>query len=335
MKQHPVPQHIASYQFHLIGQMTLKQFLELAGGIVCGWLIYSMNIAALIKWPLVALAAFSGIALAFLPLEERTLDKWLFNFLKAVYSPTQYVWRKSPQLPDILSKPFAATMAKNPLPSKTVVRNELGLKEYLATIPTTTPNTAIEEKQDARLQQISSLLGTSRVVKLSPAMISTALPQIPQTTAQPPATTPWPKVIKTLAATKPIIKPAPPLAPPILVESTIPHKLDPAIAAQFSTTLPIPTTPTVPNLVVGMVLNDLGKIIPNALIEILDVRGETVRALKTNRLGQFFCASPLAPGQYQLKVEHPEFEFAIMEFKAENKIIPPIKISARKRKETL
>ncbi len=334
MKQHPVPQHIASYQFHLIGQMTLKQFLELAGGIVCGWLIYSMNIATLIKWPLVALAAFSGIALAFLPLEERTLDKWLFNFLKAVYSPTQYVWRKSPQLPDILNKPLATTTTRTLLPSKTVVKNELGLKEYLATIPTTISNIAIEEKQNVHLQQISSLLGANNKIGLNPIM-SPITPSISQTATPTSITSAFIKTTKPLPPTRPLIRPAPPLTPPLLVESTIPHKLDPAIAAQFSTTLPIPTTPTVANLVVGMVLNDLGKIIPNALIEILDTRGETVRALKTNRLGQFFCASPLAQGQYRLKVEHPEFEFAIMEFKAENKIIPPIKISAQKRKEGL
>ena len=34
LQQHPVPQHIASYEFKLIGDMTIKQFAYLAGGII-------------------------------------------------------------------------------------------------------------------------------------------------------------------------------------------------------------------------------------------------------------------------------------------------------------
>ena len=36
METHPVPQNISSYEFRLVGDMTLKQFLYLAGGILLG-----------------------------------------------------------------------------------------------------------------------------------------------------------------------------------------------------------------------------------------------------------------------------------------------------------
>ena len=34
MEQHPIPQQISSYEFKLIGDMTLKQFLKAAIGII-------------------------------------------------------------------------------------------------------------------------------------------------------------------------------------------------------------------------------------------------------------------------------------------------------------
>ncbi|KKR52786.1 MAG: hypothetical protein UT88_C0021G0001, partial [Candidatus Woesebacteria bacterium GW2011_GWD2_40_19] len=36
MEQHPIPQNISSYQFRLVGDMTLKQFFQLAGGFLVG-----------------------------------------------------------------------------------------------------------------------------------------------------------------------------------------------------------------------------------------------------------------------------------------------------------
>lgn len=313
MQQHAVPQHIASYQFRLIGQMTLKQFLELAAGILAGWGIYSLNVAPIIKFPLALTAGCIGIALAFLPFEERTLDKWFINFMRAVYSPTQYIWRKSSQIPDILAQTTVVVFKKAEV--KNLPKDEITLREYLATIPSTSPANPIEQVQLNQLAKINSLLEANQ------GGYSSVAP-VPSNTQMP---------INNL--TKPVVTAAPPLTPPMLVESSIPHKLDPIVAAQFSTTLPIPTVPTVPNLVVGMVLNKMGKIVTNALIEIINSHGETVRALKSNRLGQFFCASPLMSGTYQIKVEHPENVFSTTELKAENKIIQPMKITAINNKE--
>src|SRR5258708_6741719 len=94
MEQHPVPQNISSYQFHLVGDMTLKQFLELAGGVVVGIIIYATGLPAIIKWPLILFSAGLGAALAFVPLEERPLEKWIFAFIRSVYSPTLFHWEK-------------------------------------------------------------------------------------------------------------------------------------------------------------------------------------------------------------------------------------------------
>jgi len=353
MKQHPVPQNIASYQFHLVGEMTLKQFLELAGGLVAGWLIYSLHIAAIFKWPLVLLSGLSGIALAFLPIEERPLDRWVVNFLKAIYSPTQYIWKKNPIIPAIFQAKIPVVFLKASS-ANLIPKNKVELKEYLATLPVTPQKTdSLEEKRLLQLQQISGLLGITQPVSLGTDFPSTTqnFPLTPDVNSLkvrklgPKTNIKLPQPIAAALEEKPplllkeepvfagppIVEHAPPLSPPILVETDVVHKLDPALAAQFSTTLPIPSTPEVPNLVVGMILTDMEKIIPNAIIEIIDSQADTARALKSNKLGQFFCASPLKSGTYQIKVEHPEYQFDNIELKANNKIILPLKIKAKRR----
>ncbi len=94
-QQHPIPQQISSYQFRLVGDMTLKQFFQIAGGALISLLFYASNLPGLIKWPLVIFFALLGVALAFLPFEERPLQQWIIVFFKSVYSPTLYSWKKT------------------------------------------------------------------------------------------------------------------------------------------------------------------------------------------------------------------------------------------------
>ena len=38
--------------------------------------------------------AGGGLALAFVPFEDRPLETWVISFLKAIYSPTIYIYRR-------------------------------------------------------------------------------------------------------------------------------------------------------------------------------------------------------------------------------------------------
>ena len=94
MEQHPVPQPLSSYEFHLVGDMTLKQFFKLAGGVILALIVYGINPPAFIKWPLILVFVLIGIGMAFLPFEGRPLDVWIIAFFKRIYSPTQYLWKQ-------------------------------------------------------------------------------------------------------------------------------------------------------------------------------------------------------------------------------------------------
>jgi hypothetical protein len=94
MDNHPIPQDITGFEFKLIGDMTLKQFAYIAGGGILGVVCYTLPLPTVIKIPLALVFVGIGVAFAFVPFEGRPLDVMIKNFLKAVLTPTQYVYQK-------------------------------------------------------------------------------------------------------------------------------------------------------------------------------------------------------------------------------------------------
>ena len=99
--------------------------------------------------------------------------------------------------------------------------------------------------------------------------------------------------------------------------------------AQFSVDAAPPNPPIMPNTIVGQVMDENKKIIEGAILEIKDISGRPVRALRTNKAGHFIIVTALANGQYELITEKEGFEFEPVSFMAEGKMIPPIAIRAR------
>ncbi|OGC68939.1 hypothetical protein A2415_04020 [candidate division WWE3 bacterium RIFOXYC1_FULL_39_7] len=97
-KQHAVPQNIMDVEFKLIGDLTMRQFAYL---MICGGISYlaTVTVAGIFKWPVVIFFTLLGLGLAFIPIQERGLDEWIVNFFKAIYSPTQRIWKKEPTVP--------------------------------------------------------------------------------------------------------------------------------------------------------------------------------------------------------------------------------------------
>ena len=103
----------------------------------------------------------------------------------------------------------------------------------------------------------------------------------------------------------------------------------PGHAAITNPDLPFPSLPTQPNVLVGMILDHQGKIVENAILEVLNENNLPVRATKTNKLGQFFSITPLKRGHYTLIVEKDPLIFDTITLKLEDKIYPPLEIRAR------
>lgn len=94
MENHPIPQDVTGFQFKLIGNMTVKQFVYLAGGIFLAWVCYMLPVSFLIRFPFIAMFAGLGVCLAFVPIEGRPFDVMATNFFKSLFSPTQFVYQK-------------------------------------------------------------------------------------------------------------------------------------------------------------------------------------------------------------------------------------------------
>lgn len=95
MEGHPIPQDITGFQFKLIGDMTIKQFAYVALGAVVAWIFYSLPLPGIIKLPIVAFFAILGAGVAFLPIGGRPMDTMVINFIKALFSPSQFIYQKT------------------------------------------------------------------------------------------------------------------------------------------------------------------------------------------------------------------------------------------------
>ena len=325
MEQHPIPQNISSYQFRLVGDMTLKQFFQLAGGIVVGLIFYSSPLLPIIKWPFAIVSVILGVALAFLPLEERPLEKWIISFFKAIYSPTLYYWKKG----DLSEKIFQ----DEPLTQTAPIAEE-EIEKFSGVKKIETPLSKLEAAEKGFLGGLMSIFSnlipnasTSEGSIRPPSEVSVGLTPEVGTTTQPfqvPLTQP----VKIAQEVKPrvVVEEAPQavtsqVAPILAGEEMVSTK-----QAIFSVDAAPPNPPVAPNIVVGQVIDMDRKIIEGAILEIKDSNGRPVRALKSNKAGHFIIVTPLQNGKYEISTEKDGFTFEPVSFETKGEIIPAIAI---------
>src|SRR3989344_4894043 len=152
MEQHPVPQHIASFQFKLFGNLTAKQFITLAIPMGIALLIFFSPLPAIIRLPLSFIIGVFSFVLSLVPLGGKSADQWAIAFFKALLSPTQRIWIKEKEIPEFLnivvSEPSTANI---PEEVKQMSRNRL-----LASLrsPPTKNESALDVKEQMSLSDI-------------------------------------------------------------------------------------------------------------------------------------------------------------------------------------
>jgi len=310
-----------------VGDMTLKQFFQLAGGIVVALIIYSSPLIGIIKWPFVIISAILGVALAFLPFEERPLEKWIIAFFRAIYSPTIYHWKKGVTTQKIFQD--------EPVEDTSVPKVDEAVEKYLSvgTKKIETPLSKLENAEKGFLSGIMSLV--SGLVSPTPSTQTTtpiqtpAAPEAPAPQLQVPVSGP--------------VKIAQEVRPRVVTEEARPQvstsQVAPILAgdemistrqALFSPDAAPPNPPSVPNVVVGQAVDTDRKIVEGAIMEIRDSAGRPIRALKSNKLGHFIIVTPLDNGKYDIVTEKDGFEFTPVSFEAIGELIPPILVQGRR-----
>lgn len=367
MEAHPVPQNVTSFEFHLVGDMTVKQFGYLATGLGIAYIIFISTAAKapLIAWPLQLFFALSGVAFAFLPISNRPLDHWVNAFFKAVFSPTQRSW-KSP-----------ITHPEN------VVKDRLRI--YLGSHFQTTPNVAAASSilRAPNLSAVSQMAPKTQPLvsqKPAPAISPTPAP-VPAPAKEPPKENlPSPKELeqtvelakkaqevqsqivatehelesikqqaanpgvdpkefaedfqKVLGKLQSLTKEATDISHQIAVLSNTPI---PSPTATPVKAIPVARKPIVPNIVLtstpniinGIVTDSQNNYLEGVIVVTHDKQGLPVRALKTNKLGQFVAATPLPNGVYLITLEKENLVFDNIQIELTGKVLSPIVIAAK------
>lgn len=153
MEQHPVPQHIASFEFKLFGNLTVRQFVTLAIPMTFAALIFFSPLPPVIRIPLAGILGIFGLIAALVPIGGRPFDKWVAAFIKAILSPTQRIWVKEEKLPDFLSVITAGGKVEEGPSESITTQGRERLLSYLRSLPRE-PLTTFDVKEQIAIERL-------------------------------------------------------------------------------------------------------------------------------------------------------------------------------------
>lgn len=99
METHAVPQEIMGVEFKLFGNfLSLREFVFIAVGLALAYFFYFLMqkgvLPAILAFPAILFFGLGGTLIGLVPIQERSLDKWIINYFSAINRPTQRVWKK-------------------------------------------------------------------------------------------------------------------------------------------------------------------------------------------------------------------------------------------------
>lgn len=350
MQQHPIPRNVTTFQFKLVGDMTLKQFGYLAAGAVLGYIFFRVVPGpAVIKFMIGIVFGSSGAALAFAPIQGRPLDTWLMAFIKSVTSPTQFGWEKTRSLPLVMESSFKfgavniSSSQKKGSVSETEMKNvEEKLNSYL-TNKKKLPHELIDENEKKALHKTNSALETvskgaiistqanlGRRLHSDAILDNTMTKPVGQTAKNTPLFHSLPRSIEDILQEK-VQKIEPQQEPRTTAVSSSENTRIEVLEATAATEKGFVSAPTQPNVLSAVVLDISGKPLSDILVVIKNESKMIVRALKSNALGQVISNTPLSNGVYYIELEDPKdlFIFDIIKATLKGGIFQPIQIQAK------
>ncbi|HRN69867.1 MAG TPA: PrgI family protein [Candidatus Woesebacteria bacterium] len=153
MEQHPIPRQITTFEFKLIGFMTLKQFLYLVIFCPIGYIVATLLPIPIVNILMGILIGGIGAAFAFLPIMDRPLDVWLKNMYKRLNAPSQYFYLKKNDPVYFLKDLF---FLHDPHITMTHVESKEKLHEYLSKQqkPATGQDSKMRDKQKIHIDDL-------------------------------------------------------------------------------------------------------------------------------------------------------------------------------------
>lgn len=360
MDAHSVPKNISEFEFHLVGDMTLRQFAYLALGLGTAYLLFVFvsSSAPIIAWPLIVLSSSLGAAFAFLPIMERPLDHWSATFFRAIFSPTKRIYKsrivnkESPHFKNRLNiylnslEPSIQTIVPIAPAPKPTTRAEFVTQPH-PNVPKLPPSfwlTPSPKKQAKSslptAQELSETVELARRAQLIQVKIvetEKTISDIRTKLASPGVNREQytRQFEETLSNLEGLTKEASEISRELAVLAKSPAPSVPSTKVRIVAAPPkeaeknIVLT-TTPNIINGIVTDSQGNYLDGVIVVTHDKAGIPVRALKTNKLGQFLAATPLGNGIYTITLEKDGLLFDTLEIKLDGEILAPIKVAAKK-----
>lgn len=337
MIQHSIPQDITGYKFHLIGSMTLKQFGELAAGAIIAFIVFKSNLIAIVKWPLFIFIIILAVMIAFVPIEERPLDFWIVTFLKNLWKPTKFFWKKTPKVPDFFN--YQVDQNQNlditPEVNYSPARKQR-IQEYLKSIPSADED--LDQWDLHYNQRAGDLLANFNLVEIKAENISVqkeirvdkphlktrvrkikSLEQIQE--QQQTQYTQESVLLPTQQETQEKVETKKTQGDPPLQNTDKENHLDKENLPEKESMLA--------NQLFGVVFNQENEPISNALIEVFaNNDDQALRISKSNIEGEFSIKTALPNGEYLIKTEAKDLNFDPISIRLTGRIVPEIKIIA-------
>lgn len=138
MEQHAVPRQITTFEFKLIGFLTLKQFLYMVVAAGIAVLVYFLTPIPIVNIISATLVFGVGAFFAYFKYNERSLDIWAKNLITRLISPSQYLYIKRNYPPSFLNDVFIQADSAT---TSTHMEAKQKLSSYVASQGSTSKNT--------------------------------------------------------------------------------------------------------------------------------------------------------------------------------------------------
>lgn len=309
MENHPIPQNVTGFQFKLIGDITIKQFVYLAAGSVSGWFFFSLPIAPFVKFPLSSFFILVGISFAFIPIAGRPIDVMVANFIKSLFNPTLYIYRKTGQGSWLPNEQPVDEFEKQKEKEETLEKELEDAKTKEAKLDKKSPTSFdVHQKVISLEEQLQEILAQKEQLYQQIVDLQKKLNLQKET-------------ILTSTA----------------LGSKTPTQSVRKVPKTMTKDVGLILTPDNPNIIAGIVTDPRGNPLPNILVEIKDKENNPVRAFKTSVLGQFASATALSNGAYIIEFEDPKAQnkFDTIELGVKGEVIMPIEVKSVDTREEL
>lgn len=372
--EHPVPQNVTAFEFHLIGDMTLKQFIYLASGLGIAYFVFIFlyPVSPLIFLPIIVIASLIGAAFAFVPIADRPLDHWAHAFFKAIYTPTIGKWNPpqeikdnkslfdpftknrlylylsasglAPNMPEPEQSPISPAISynqnevnqfrqiKKPLPAQKSITPLSSPVNQLTKVVIPSPQPELPSSRE--LAEVVELANQAQQIRSKLVDLENRIEQIKSSPM--PATAYSQDLQQLFGNIQNLVKETDQITPQITAPSTTQNpntaNKKPEVRV-VETSRPQPAQPlltSLPNVINGIVTDLAGNYLEGVIVIIHNLDGLPVRALKTNKIGQFAGATPLPSGVFNISLEKEGLRFDALQITLVGEVIAPIKISTKK-----